>query len=120
MSRLRLGEWLCGAGGVALIAFMFAPWYDDANAWNAFTVLDVLLALVALLGIAAAVLQATRRSPALPVLVDVIGSAVGLIAVIWLLVRVIAAPGDRAWGLAAGFVSCLVLVAGVWLAMRTE
>ena len=44
--RLRRGEWLAAAGGVALLAVLWAPWYDDANAWRAFAVLDVLLALL--------------------------------------------------------------------------
>jgi hypothetical protein len=120
--RLRRGEWLAAAGGVALLAVMWVPWYDDANAWSAFTVLDLLLALVALLGIAAAVLQATRRSPALPVAADVIGSVVGLLVLLALLFRVLDPPGDssRAWGLAAGFVSCLAVFAGAWLALRDE
>jgi cytochrome bd-type quinol oxidase subunit 2 len=120
--RLRRGEWLAAAGGVALLALLWAPWYDDADAWSAFSVLDVLLAILALLGIVTAFLQATRRSPALPVAADVIASTVGLIAVIALAVRVLFPPGDgsRAWGLAAGFVSCLAVFAGAWLALRDE
>jgi hypothetical protein len=120
--RLRRGEWLAAGGGVALLAVLWAPWYDDADAWSAFAVLDVLLALLALLGIATAVLQATRRSPALPVAADVIASTVGLIALIAVAVRVLFPPGDgsRAWGLAAGFVSCLAVCAGSWLALRDE
>ena len=78
--------------------------------------------LLVLLGIATAVLQATRRSPALPVAADVIASTVGLIAVIALALRVLFPPGDggRSWGLAAGFVSCLAVCAGAWLALRDE
>jgi hypothetical protein len=120
MQRLRLGEVLAGAGGVALLALMWAPWYDDTNAWGAFAVIDVVLALAALLGIAAAVLQATRQSPAWPVFVDVIGTVVAFVAVVLVVIRLLDAPGPRAWGVFAGFVSCLALLAGVWLAMRTE
>jgi hypothetical protein len=120
MRRLRPGEWLAAAGGLALLAVMFAPWYGDDSAWASFVVTDVVLALAALLGIAIAVLQATRRSPALPVFADVVGTVVAFVAFVLLLVRVIDAPGERAWGLAAGFVSCLAVLAGAWLAMRTE
>jgi hypothetical protein len=120
--RLRRGEWLAAAGGLALLGFMWAPWYGDANAWSAFAVVDVLLALAALAGIATAVLQATRRSPALPVFADVIASVIGLVALLVLVFRVLDPPGAgaRAWGAAAGFVSCLAVFAGAWLAMRDE
>jgi hypothetical protein len=122
MRRLRRGEWLAAAGGLALLGFMWAPWYGDANAWSAFAVVDVLLALAAVAGISTAVLQATRRSPALSVFADVIASTIGLLALLVLVFRVLDPPeaGARAWGAAAGFVSCLVLVAGAWLAMRDE
>ena len=48
MGRLRDGEWIAGAGGVALLAAMLLPWYGvggfaEATAWQAF---DVLVAAV--------------------------------------------------------------------------
>ena len=60
---------------------MFLDWYAAAapargrdidisvgfNAWQAFSITDLILALTAALGIALAVLTASRRSPALPV-----------------------------------------------------
>src|SRR5258708_880062 len=110
MRRLRPGEWLAAAGGLALLAVMWAPWYGDANAWTSFAVIDLVLALAALLGIAIAVLQATRRSSALPVFADVIGTVIGFVALVALVVRVIDAPGERAWGLFAGFASCLAVL----------
>jgi hypothetical protein len=120
MQRLRLGEVIAGAGGVALLAVMFAPWFDDTDAWGSFAVTDVVLAIAALLGIALAVLQATRPSPAWPVFADVIGTVVGFIALILLLIGLLDPPADRAWGVFAGFVSCLAVLVGAWLAMRTE
>jgi hypothetical protein len=120
MHRLRLGEVIAAGGGVALLGLMWAPWYDGTNAWGAFAVIDVVLALAALLGIAAAVQQATRESPAWPVFLDVIGTVVAFVAVLLLVFRVLDAPGPRAWGLFAGFACCLAVLAGAWLAMRTE
>jgi hypothetical protein len=120
MQRLRIGEVLAGAGGLALLGLMWEPWYEGTNAWGAFAVIDVVLALAALLGIAAAVLQATRESPAWPVFVDVVGTAVAFVAVVLVAIRLLDAPGPRAWGVIAGFVSCLAVLVGAWLAMRTE
>ena len=120
MHRLRLGEVIAAAGGVALLGLMWAPWFGEANAWTAFAAIDVVLALAALLGIATAVLQATRESPAWPVFADVIGTVVAFVAFLLVVIRLLDAPGERAWGLFAGFVSCLAVLVGAWLAMRTE
>jgi hypothetical protein len=120
MQRLRLGEVVAAAGGVALLGLMWAPWYKGTNAWGAFAVIDVVLAVAALLGIATAVLQATRSSPAWPVFVDVTGTVVAFVAVVLVVIRLLDAPGPRAWGVFAGFVSCLAVLVGAWLAIRTE
>ena len=66
MQRLRLGEVIAAAGGVALLGLMWAPWYEGTNAWGAFAVIDVVLALAALLGIAAAGVGRLRRIRVLP------------------------------------------------------
>ena len=69
---------MAGAGGFALLASMFLHWYGlalpggpEATAWQAFSVLDVVLALLALVPFALVFMQATRDSAALPVLFSV-------------------------------------------------
>jgi hypothetical protein len=54
------------------------------------------------------------------VFVDVIGTVVAFVAVVLVVIRLLDAPGPRAWGVFAGFVSCLAVLVGAWLAMRTE
>jgi uncharacterized membrane protein len=139
MRRLRPGELLAAAGGVALLALLWAPWYEagaevqfgtgrievasDLSAWTAFDVADVFLAVTALLAIATAVLQATRRSPALPVAASVLTATLGVLATLVVLFRLIVVPEDgldRSYGVFAGFVSALALTAGGWLSMREE
>ena len=34
MSRLRTGEWLGLAGGVALLVLLFLPWFDGRIGWT--------------------------------------------------------------------------------------
>jgi hypothetical protein len=104
MSRLRAAEWLAGAGGLVLIASL----------WAGPPVLAVLLFLLALPAVALPIAQATRRSPALPVALAVISSVGGLIAVILALLRL---PGTAAW---LGVAGALGVLAGGWLSMRTE
>jgi hypothetical protein len=104
MNRLRVGEWLAGAAGVALIASL----------WSGPPVLAVLLLALALPAVALPVAQATRRSPALPVALAVLCVLGGLIAAILALVRL---PGTAAW---LGVAGALGVLAGGWLSLRAE
>jgi hypothetical protein len=135
--RLRLGEWVAAAGGVVLFASLFLDWYAVTvdfeelslsagfNAWESFDVIDVVLALVAVLAVGLAVLQATHSSPALPVGAGVLTTVAGVLAVLLVLYRIINQPGDNefvevragAWvGLAATF----FITAGGWESIRQE
>jgi carbon starvation protein CstA len=99
MRRLRDGDWLAGAGGIALITLLFAHWYGVSpsggteSAWQAFAVLDVMLALLALVPLALVVLQATLDSPALPVAFSVFTTLAGALAVLLILYRIVDQPG---------------------------
>ena len=72
MRRVRAGEIVAGAAGVLLLVSMFLDWYsvesreDGLSAWAAFGFVDLLLALVALLGIALALSQVVGRGPRCP------------------------------------------------------
>jgi hypothetical protein len=147
MRRLRDGEWIAGAGGVALLASMFLHWYGaaleipdriigpdgfavelggaEATAWEAFGVLDVVLLLLALVPLALVVAQATRRSPAIPVALSVLTSLAGMLAALLILYRIVDQPGSNelvtvqagAW---AGLLAALVIAGGGWRSMRVE
>jgi drug/metabolite transporter (DMT)-like permease len=125
VSRLRDGEWIAGAGGLALLASMFLGWYSGASAWHAFSVLDVVLALLALVPLALFVLQATRVSPSLPVAFSVLTTLAGAVATLLILYRILNQPGpnDRvevelgAW---IGLAAAVVATAGGWRSLRVE
>jgi hypothetical protein len=136
MRRLRDGEWIAGAGGLALLAAMFLDWYGTTvgaldrfepavNAWQAFSVLDVVLALFALVPLALVVLQATRESPSLPVAFSVLTALAGALATLVIAYRLLNQPGPNdaveveagAW---IGLVAALVITAGGWRSMRVE
>jgi Tryptophan-associated transmembrane protein (Trp_oprn_chp) len=137
LRRLRAGEWLMGASGLLLFVALFLPWYElgeglvtgppdvldaHASAWDAFTILDVLLALGALAAIAVVVVTALEATPAVPIALQ---SLVTLFAILLLLLVVFrladppdvtflestSAPGARS------VVEDLDRVAGAWLAL---
>jgi hypothetical protein len=127
--RLRPADWLTGVSGLALLLLLWAPWYGVSdgtiNAWSAFAVIDLWLALTALLAIAVPVVTANRDSPALPVAFDVITAAVSVIAVLLVIIRLLAIPGgevadSREWGLYLGALATLGTCVGSWWAMRDE
>jgi hypothetical protein len=96
LRRLRLGEWLALVGGVALIVALALPWYEvggeTATGYEALTVIDVLLTLLALLALSLPLLQATRHSPALPVGAAVLIAAWGIVGVLLVLFRLVDDP----------------------------
>ncbi len=129
LSRLRPGDIIAGAGGVALLAVMFLDWYAagglGVSAWQAFGVTDLILALTALAAIALAVLTASRRSPALPVAAGVITSTLGVLALLLVLYRILNQPGPNDLvevrpGAYLGFLCVLAIAAGGSRAMRDE
>jgi hypothetical protein len=138
MGRLRDGDVIAGAAGIALLASLFLDWYGPAsvfgaldridfgtNAWESFSVLDVVLALLALVPFALVWAQATRDSPALPIAFSAFATLAGLLAALLILYRIVDQPGPNdavevhagAW---AGFAAAAVLAAGGWRSMRVE
>ena len=156
-SRLRRGERFAAIGGVILLISMFTSWYGldvtvpavgtvhvptvTTNAWNAFSVVDLLLALTAAVAIGLAYAQAANRAPAIPVALSVAGIWLGAISALVVLFRIIDPPGfglpstiaagvrdqlsvhlsrsvqGGAW---VGLVSTVAITAGCSLSLRTE
>jgi hypothetical protein len=125
MSRLRDGDWIAGAGGIALLATLFLPWYGDASAWAAFAIVDVVLASLTLVPLALVGLQASRRSPALPVAFSVFSVLAGVLATLLILWRLLDQPGPSedvsvrlgAW---LGLLAALAIATGGWRSLRVE
>ena len=136
IGRLRPADLVAGAGGLALLASLFLHWYGgevlvtggpplraESTAWQAFSVADVVLALLALVPLALVFFQATRQSPALPVLFSVLSTLAGLIATLVIVFRLLDRPGPNdeveagAW---LGLLAALVIGAGGWRSTRDE
>jgi hypothetical protein len=141
LSRLRRGELIAAAGGIALLVVMFFEWYTAGgktevqgqsltvslglNAWQAFHVTDVILALTAVVAIALAVITASHRSPALPVAGSVITFTLGTVATLLVFYRILNQPGPNEFiqvrlGAFLGFLAVLAIAVGGYRSMRDE
>jgi len=131
MRRVRPGDVAAGVAGVLLLAVMFVQWYavsgrdDGLSAWSAFSFVDLLLALVGLLGIAVAVGSIAGRGPALPVALAVVTTTLALAASLLLLYRILNQPGPNeaievsagAW---IGLLACVGVFLGAWRSLGDE
>jgi hypothetical protein len=104
---------------VALLAVVFAVhWYAGTNGWQCLTVLGPFAAVVAALGIAAWLLQATQGAPALPVAAVVVELALGLILVISLIIRFVSDP-PRLGGY-VGLGLAILVVSAAYASLRRD
>jgi hypothetical protein len=142
LARLRFGDWVMGFGGMAVLGVMFLDWYGppdelllfpgDAqfNAWQAFAVNDVILALAALMALAAVVLTAVHPTAAVPLALASLATLVSVIALVLVTIRVIWPPGvfpdevpfdtARETGAWLGLIATTVLTAGCLASIRDE
>ena len=130
LRRLRAGEWIAAACGVALLVSLWLPWYsgtasarESLSAWQSLAAFDVLLALIAATAVALLLITAAQRVPAVPVAVSVVVTFAGLAGLLLVLLRVLSLPegaDGRDWGLWLALVSTIGIVAGGLVAMRDE
>lgn len=105
-SRISFGEMVAGVSAVALLIFMFLPWYGvstdvpgfeasvNANAWEAFGFVDLLLFLAILVTLGLVAARATGNLPtALPAPAGLIIAVAGGIAAVLILFRILSIPG---------------------------
>jgi hypothetical protein len=134
--RLRIGEWVTGIAGVALLGVMFLDWYEagdsGASAWEAFSVLDVLLLIAALMAVAVAAMAAAHDTPAVSLATASLLLPFGFVVTIVVLVRLLSPP-DIGWtgpgaapdtelaiGAWLGLASILAVTGGALASMRDE
>jgi hypothetical protein len=154
LRRLRVGEWVLGAAGLLLLVSLFLPWYElkedviigpvtrfeaSASGWEAFSILDVLLALGAVAAVAVVVVTAAHSTPALPLAMQSLLTLVGAALLLLVLFRVVNSPEvtfsaqaqdsvvrgvsdnpDRALGAALGLLGTFGIAVGGLLAIRDE
>src|SRR4051812_19920966 len=123
LRRLRHGEWIAGVSGAVLLVSLFLDWYSagegavSANAWESFSVTDVVFALAALFGLALALSAATQRSAAVPQAVGALTVPVACVAAILVVIKALSLPDGadgRELGLYLGVVATLGVLIGAW------
>jgi hypothetical protein len=107
----RLGEVLAGISGALLLVSLFLPWYgvDGAvvSGWDSLRTLRFVLLVCSALGILLLLLEITQRASPVPVALSAVIGLVGIVATLWVALRLLQPPGDGwrlefAWlGLAA-------------------
>jgi hypothetical protein len=134
--KVKAADWATGVFGAALVGLLFAPWFTSFaphsgivlskggwtayapvagllagsyNAWEALTVIDIVLLIAGLAGIWVLVATATQATPAVPIASTAFAIFGGLISSVLIAVRLIwppdLGPGPTARG------------SGAWLAL---
>ncbi|WP_372787732.1 hypothetical protein [Paraconexibacter sp.] len=104
VSQLSQGAKIAGGAGLLLLISMFLPWYDvsasfagfsasnSGNAWEVFGFIDLVLFVTAVAAIAVAVMATQNRSAALPVPPGQLLLALGGLATVLVVFRVLSVP----------------------------
>jgi hypothetical protein len=143
LRRLRTGEWIAGLSGVALLVSLFLPWYHRGpvaciavvgvkcpnprrfTGWEALSVVDVVLAFVALFAIFTWVVTVSQRTPAVPIAADSLLTLFAIVATVVVAIRVADMPDlgravDRSGGGWVALAAAVGTLLGGSLAMRDQ
>ena len=124
LRRLRPAEALALPAALLLAVALFLPWFDEAGARvDAWRAVPAAAALAALAALALAAATVTQRSPAVPLVLAVSATLLGLIASVLIAVFAAAPPAGasgRCYGLWLGLAGALGVAAAAWLSLRDE
>lgn len=137
-NRLGRGELIAGVSGAVLLLVMFVfSWYSvdlgdagdlfgieaDANAWEAFDLIDIILFVTAVVAIGLAIATAMSANVGLPVAGSALTAGLGILSLILVVYRVLNPPGDgldRDIGLWLGLLATAGVAYGGWAGMQEE
>jgi hypothetical protein len=141
-SKLGVGEIVAGISALALFLFMFLPWYGidsvggfgvgggDANAWEVFSFVDILLFLVVVAVVGLVLVQMAGSTPDMPSPPAQLIAIAGVVAFVLILFRLIFTPGidtggvdidvdlGRKIGIFLGLIASAGIAYGGWRGMN--
>lgn len=148
LKRVRLGEWIAGAGGVLLLVSLFflgwySPWggwftytplsremftpdYPSANGWHTHSILRWFMLLTAIAALVLFIATLVQRTPAFSSAWAPVMTAIAFVTTVLVAYRVlINEPGPNAIisveaGAWIGLFACALTTAGGYLSMRIE
>lgn len=104
-SRLGIGEKIAAGSALVLLISLFLPWYGvkfrsldvggDATAWEAFSFIDIVLFLAAIVVLGLVAAKAAGALPALPTPAGTIIAAAGALALALIVYRLIDSPAPN-------------------------
>ena len=125
---MRLGELVGAVGGLGLLVSTFLPWYsaggEDATAWQAFSVTDIVLAAAAVVGMSVAICVLFRISVSYPVAGSSVAAGFGVVAVVLIVIKMLNPPGaggvnlDVDYGAWLGLAGAAAVTVGGYLGMQ--
>ena len=127
LRKERNGDWIALAAGIVLVVALFLPWYDAGGetltAWEELTVVDWILLVCALFGIAQWFFTAQQPTQAMPLAIAGLGAWAGVLAVVLTLIRIVDAPADGLsleYGAFVALTASVGLFTGAWRALGDE
>lgn len=123
---------LTGLAAIALLAISFLDWFEvkgavgpgaSANMWEAFSVVDIVVALAIATTLATAVAALVAYESGLPVAGSALTALTAMIAFLLVAIRMVDPPGDdlsREVGAWLGLVAIAAIVVGSFRGMREE
>ncbi len=123
---MRLGELVGAIGGLGLLVASFLPWYsaggEDATAWQAFSITDIVLAAAAVAALSVALCVLFRISVSYPVAGSSVATGFGFVAAVLIVIRMIDPPGAGDIGLEfgawLGLASAVAVTIGGYMGMQ--
>jgi hypothetical protein len=125
--RIRPAELIALPASLLLAVALFLPWYEFAagrqNGWRALPIAAIPAALAALAALALVVATVAQRSAALPLVLAVATTLLGLLASVLMAVSAAAPPAgamERCYGLWLALAGSLAVLTAAWLSLRDE
>jgi hypothetical protein len=114
---MRKAEPIAGLGGLLLLVALFLPWNAHETGWEAMSVIDILLALLALLALAVPITSLATKGPAKAVGTALIASAFVWPAIVLVAIKLLSDSDTGAWLALAG---SILAWAGSWFSLKDE